>query len=279
VASKESKAAEATNRYEAPALEKGLDILELLAGKPDGLTQVEVARALGRSVGEIFRMLASLVRRGYVAIRGPQDQHVLTLKLYELAHRNAPIDRLPAEATPIMRSLAHEIEQSCHLGIVEDGHVTVVAQVEGPGPVGFTVRLGSIFSLPSSAPGRVLLAFQDDDGRRRILARAAEEPQRSPRGVTSRTQLDRIRLRGFDEMENARIRGVRELSYPVLDPRGHALAALTVPCLRRLDVSAERELGAVRAALSRAAEELTRAIGGDRPDALRTPRRPTRRAR
>ena len=44
--------------YSAPALEKGLDILELLAGEAEGLSQAAIAERLGRSTGEIFRMLA-----------------------------------------------------------------------------------------------------------------------------------------------------------------------------------------------------------------------------
>ena len=42
--------------YSAPALEKGLDILELLAGSSPGLTQNQIAARLGRSPSELFRM-------------------------------------------------------------------------------------------------------------------------------------------------------------------------------------------------------------------------------
>ena len=60
--------------YRAPALEKGLDILELLADRPEGLSQSEIARALGRTVGEIFRMLNCLVERGFLSIQRPSDR-------------------------------------------------------------------------------------------------------------------------------------------------------------------------------------------------------------
>ena len=40
---------EEEDRYRAPALDKGLDILELLAGIDGGLTQAEIAKRLGRS--------------------------------------------------------------------------------------------------------------------------------------------------------------------------------------------------------------------------------------
>ena len=55
------------DRYRAPALDKGLDILELLAGEEEGLSQAEIAKALGRTPNEQYRMLERLVRRGYVA--------------------------------------------------------------------------------------------------------------------------------------------------------------------------------------------------------------------
>ena len=53
-----------SDRYRAPALDKGLDILELLSATDAGLTQAEIAKSLERSPNEIYRMLDRLVRRG-----------------------------------------------------------------------------------------------------------------------------------------------------------------------------------------------------------------------
>jgi hypothetical protein len=50
-------------KYTAPALEKGLDILERLSLSETGLSLSEIARDLGRSVSEIFRMLVVLEQR------------------------------------------------------------------------------------------------------------------------------------------------------------------------------------------------------------------------
>src|SRR5260370_39333624 len=62
-----TKRAEIAPRYPTPALEKGLDILELLVNHPMGLTKSEVARSLARTVSEIFRMLVCLEERGYIS--------------------------------------------------------------------------------------------------------------------------------------------------------------------------------------------------------------------
>ena len=48
------------SRYTAPALEKGLDILELLASVSEALTHSEIASRLGRTLTEVFRMLVCL---------------------------------------------------------------------------------------------------------------------------------------------------------------------------------------------------------------------------
>jgi DNA-binding IclR family transcriptional regulator len=65
---------EVARRYPTPALEKGLDALELLASESEGLTKTEVARRLGRTVSEVFRMLVCLETRGYIARSGSDDR-------------------------------------------------------------------------------------------------------------------------------------------------------------------------------------------------------------
>ena len=54
--------------YSAPALEKGLDIIELLSESSDGFSQAEIAKELNRSVNEIYRMLNILVSRNYIEL-------------------------------------------------------------------------------------------------------------------------------------------------------------------------------------------------------------------
>ena len=248
-------------RYRAPALEKGLDILELLADRPEGLSQSEIARSLGRTVGEIFRMLNCLVERGYLSIQRPSDRYILTLKLFELAHRHAPIDRLLGNALPLMKELTNQVQQSCHLALIEGGHGVVVAQVDSPGHIGFAVRVGSVIELAETASGRVLLAFQIQEDRARILAKSGSGSTEDVLQRLGRT-LDGVRQRGFEEMESTRIRGIHDISFPVLDHRGSAVAAMTVPFIERLDVSGEGSHDGTRGALSRTAARLTASLGG-----------------
>src|SRR5438045_9044609 len=54
------------SRYRAPALEKGIDVLELLAAETEPMTLTATVKRLGRSHGELFRMIQVLEQRGYI---------------------------------------------------------------------------------------------------------------------------------------------------------------------------------------------------------------------
>ena len=111
---------EESDRYRAPALDKGLDILELLASVDGGLTQAEISKRLNRSPNEFYRMLDRLVRRGYVT-RIDGDRYSLTLKLFGLSQLHAPVRRLASYATPLMRDLAQRSKQANHLAVFDRG--------------------------------------------------------------------------------------------------------------------------------------------------------------
>lgn len=218
-------------RYSAPALEKGLDVLELLAESRVGLTQSAIAAQLGRSVSELFRMLAVLEGRGYIYRQRPQDLYYLSLRLYELAHRHPPTKRLLDVALPEMRTLAHTSRQSCHLGVPAEGELLIIAKVDSPESAGITVQLGR--RGLDTASGRVLLAHQPPEVRARWLSAATTGEDPDPTSPTFVARLEQIAAQGFESIHNESLEGVTDLSYPVLDVTDVAIAALTVPYLHR----------------------------------------------
>lgn len=248
--------------YAAPALDKGLDILELLCSNEQPLNQREIANRLGRSVGEIYRMLSCLVERKYIALHG--DSYYLTLKIFELAHRNPPTQRLLQEARPVMQYLASTLDQSCHLTVYGQGKQVVIAKEDLPSAMGFSVRLGAELDLIVSASGRVLLAFQDE---RTLALRIKEARTRSPH--VDYPDLDdsitEIRKRGFESAQGRQLAGLHAVSFPILDTQGHALAAITVPYADRIDQVNRRSITEVEKILGRAAYDLTVKLGGTVP--------------
>ena len=254
--------------YATPALEKGLDVIELLAHQPQGLTKSEVARELNRTVSEIFRMLLCLERRGYIS-QVENERYSLTLKLFKLVQEHPPTERLIAEALPVMHRLAHQTLQSCHLAIVQGGEVVIIAQVNSLASTNFSLKLGSTVPLMDASSGYVILAHQDAAHRERTLAewRAAQTHGTAPADLD--VHLARIQKAGFERRESYQVRGVVNISFPVFDDRGSAMGALTVPFIQRNDGSATA--AEVIARQRDAASEITTAIGGRLPERALAP--------
>lgn len=246
-------------QYPTPALEKGLDILELFTREPAGLTKSDVARRLNRTVSEIFRMLLCLEARGYIARVDDNDRFRLTLKMFRMSLEYPPTKRLVSEALPMMQEVVHTIHQSCHLGVLEAGQVVIVGQADSPISPGFYVKAGAIVDLMHAATGHVILAHLPLDVRERAIETWQQLTQkRVPKDLNE--HLRKIEEQGYEERDSYEIRGVINVTYPILDERGNAVAALTVPYLARIEEPIT--LKQVHAALRQASTRLTEAIGG-----------------
>lgn len=254
----DAPAGDGQSGYRAPALDKGLDIIELLAATDEGLAQADIAKALGRSANEIFRMIDRLVRRGYVRRSG--DRYELTLKLFALAHQHVPMRRLVSLATPVLRELSRRTHQSCQLAIYDRGHVVVVAQNESPTYYGLSIRVGARIGLFNTGSGHVLLAFTSERERELMIREHELVPgETASAGLSER--LLAVRQRGYEQMESMQIRGVVNLSAPVVGPNGHAIAVLTIPYMSPVERS-YAEMDTALEQVRAAAGELSQICGG-----------------
>lgn len=236
-----------------PSVEKAFDVLELLAGEEEGLTMNEMAASLGRSMGEIYRIVVCMADRGYLSRSRDANRYALTLKLFELSHRRGPTERLIIRAQSVLERIASRTGQSCHIGVLNRDKVLVLSSVQSPQHAGYAVRIGALFPVERTSSGHVILAFSSQDTRKRYLAR---KPKRQREELAAR--FSRIRASGFEDAPSTMIEGVRNLCAPVFDSRGIA-AAITSGFISRFDQSAtaEESLAMLRAS----ALELSRALG------------------
>lgn len=247
--------AEELDKYRAPALDKGLDILELLASTEEGLSQAEIAKSLDRSPNEIYRMLDRLVRRDYVR-RTSGDRYELTLKLFELAHATPPIRRLVRQSLPVLRRFARDSEQACHLVIHDRNILVVVAQVDSPGYWNVSIRVGSRISLVNTGSGHVFLAFASPE-ERELMLEDLEAKMREHLTPALEKRLAKVREEGFEAMASLQVSGVTNLSVPIFGPVGSVVAALTCPYTERLDKKSAPDTEAVLGLLVAAGREIS----------------------
>ncbi|PRD49251.1 IclR family transcriptional regulator [Sphingobacterium haloxyli] len=216
-----------SDKYKAPALEKGLAIIEYLALQPSAQSQSEIATGLQRSPNEIYRMLASLEARGYIHRDAISSKYSLTLKLYYLSHRHSFVEKLRSAALQPMRQASATIQQPGHLSILFNDKVLVVAYSKSPRPIAVMIEEGNLYNMLTTASGKTLLSFLDDNNREQILH------QNSSYQKLSKTQkrdfqkeLIHIKKQGYTEMPSSYAQGIVDFSVPI----GHAPSGITA-CL------------------------------------------------
>lgn len=223
-------APDAPSRYSVPALEKGLDILELLARQPEGLNVTSIAAGLSRSTGEMYRIIQYLEWRGYIDRDRETDLYSLSFKVFRLAHEHPPLKSMVACAIPIMEALATEIGQSCHLVVVDRLSIVIVAQVDSPLPIRYSVRLGAQFPIHEKSSGLLLAAFMPPAHFEALVEELSQSLDRQALAAF-KTRVAEIQAAGAESRESFLVPGLTNLCRPVYNHAGLAVAALTVPYL------------------------------------------------
>ena len=230
--------------YSAPALEKGLDIIELLSKSSIGFSQAEIAKELKRSVNEIYRMLNILVARNYIELDLDNDRYKLTFKLLQLSSQHQPIKNLMQKSLPMMREVAQLCNHSVHLSIYYAGKLLVIGQVDSPSSFNYSVTTGSTFDLLETSSGRVILAFQTVEERRRRFERRKlfiklqkkknNLPSSDLEKKFSSKIIHEIKKNKCEVVKSLQVNGVTNISVPVFDHTNQAIAAVTIPFLQRI---------------------------------------------
>ena len=74
--------------------------------------------------------------------------------------------------------------------------------------------------------------------------------------------LSKVRIQGHLTSYSQNVRGVFNISFPILDPSGNAIAALTCPFVERIDDFKSLSLDEVTAIFRKAAIEIGQQISG-----------------
>src|SRR6186713_2523282 len=200
--------------YSAPALEKGIEIVELLADEPAGLTIVEIANRLRRSMNEVFRIIVVMGRHGWLDKNPETDRYSVTYHLLEMATRATPARSLTNVAGPIMSTHAAQTNQSCHLVVRAGGRGMIIHREENASlQGGFALRPGAYVDLARSCSGHVLLAFAPDHLYDTIVGQLPR-PLSWPLARLE-TRIAQVRRRGYEVQASSRTAGVTDIGFPI----------------------------------------------------------------
>ncbi|GIH66998.1 IclR family transcriptional regulator [Microbispora siamensis] len=197
------------------------------------LTVSEVAERLGVARSTAHRLLAMLVYRDFAV----QDERRLYRAgpILELAaHSPSAASRLRAAALPHLHRLVGVLDESANLTVRTGDTVRFIASVECSQTLRVGSREGMVFPAHHTTAGLLLLAELTDEEleavypAERYADRPAERLTARPDLDRLRTELARVRRKGFALNQGRSERGVVAVGVPVRAPDGTALAGLSV---------------------------------------------------
>jgi len=246
--------------YAVPAVESALSVLETL-GTAQPMSLTELSKKLGLGKSSVYRLLVTLVLRGYVEKDPHSDLYQLTYRLFAVGSRAAEQLGLREVAQPIMYRLASRTGETVNLGVLDGFRTVSIYLVESAHPLRIHMRIGGV-SAHATSTGKILLAaLAPKELARRLSGRRLTSL--TGRTIKSRSalqaELRRVRDEGYAIDDEECSLGLRCVGAPVLDHRGTVVAALSVvaPC-HRLPPSA---LPAAIATVREAAQEISHRLG------------------
>lgn len=218
--------AEGTSR----AVARALQILEVVAVRSrEPVRLVDVVADTGLPKTTCHRLLGTLTHSGFLRMddHGRFGPGALLLAMGMNFLSQTDIRTL---ARPLMEKLAVETQETCHLGVIQFPWVVYLEKVESPLAIRMHSEVGAINPIHCTGLGKAVLAFSPSDVVNQICEMELEP--HTDRTITDpdqlRSELAKIRDRGFaiDDVENEV--GIRCVGAPILGHDGHALAALSL---------------------------------------------------
>jgi DNA-binding IclR family transcriptional regulator len=155
--------------YPIKVLEKSLSVLDLLLKKGSAMNMTEIAKKLGFYPSTIHRILDTLKQWGYVEQDPHTQKYQLGLKALELGMAKLHQMDLVREATPCLKELVNQCNETVHLGVLEEGEVMYLAKEESSQTIRMISYVGKRAPLYCTALGKVLLAYMSEEEREKIL--------------------------------------------------------------------------------------------------------------
>jgi IclR family transcriptional regulator, acetate operon repressor len=248
------------------SVDRAMLLLEALGEDEEGYRLTDLAIRTGLSPSTAHRLLTTLEKRRFVAF--DQSDNMWHIGRQSFAIGSAFIRRrnFVAPALPFLRRLRDLTHETANLGIVDDGEVIVLTQVESREIMRAITRVGGRVPMVTSGIGKAILATYADEEVVAIIQRHGMKrltPKSVVRAGELRDALETVRRDGYSVDDQEFLMGLRCVAAVVYNDQAEALAGISVSGLAsRVPQERVPELGRL---VRDTARELTLALGGRLP--------------
>ncbi|MEV7010461.1 IclR family transcriptional regulator [Streptosporangium sp. NPDC051022] len=257
----------APERNQSVSLRRALAVLEHVrdhAGAGQGLSLTRLAESLSLSKSTVLRLTLPLVEARLLDRDRKTGAYRLGHGALHLGQAYLATLDLRTVAAEESYRLMSEVRETVHLVVYDPPEVVYIDKVENETTVRMASRVGSRAPVYRTAVGKAILAWQAEEDVEKVVA-AGMPPMTRHTIVDAdrlRTELGRIRQRGYavDDRENEP--EVRCVAAPIFNHADAATSAISVSGLTsRITAARVRELGPL---VAETALRISRKLGSTR---------------
>lgn len=204
------------------------EIVELVMDR-DGATLNEVVEELDKPTSTVHDHLQTLTDLGFLLREG--NEYHLATKFLEYGGFARTRSRIFQVGESEIQKLAIDTGEHANLMIEENGFGVFLLKQKGSDAVKLDTYEGMRVHLHTTALGKSMLAFMDDDRVDRILGERGL-PKITAKTIgdeaTLRRELDEIRERGYATDDEERLEGIRCVAAPVSTDDDRVVGAVSI---------------------------------------------------
>lgn len=206
-------------KYQAPALSRGLEILELLSSKKEPLSLNQIALELNVNTSQIFRLLYVLVESEYIN-KDSSDAFAISGKLFSLGIQFITNYSFLDIVFPILKEISAKTNQSCHCSIKVGDKMVVIAKSDSPSFFGFSLRVGYSKFLEDSTSGKSILAKMEKDEFNEFIKEISKKHDKAFIAKL-KTEIKAIKKESYTITDSSYVIGIKDIAVSVSPQASH----------------------------------------------------------
>lgn len=245
------------------SVDRALQLLELLAANAGGIRLSDLARQAGLAPSTTHRLLTALEQRGFAQIDPSRAQWHVGRRAFTVGIAYTHWQSFIAAAMPFLRRLRDATRETANLGVLQEGEVITVAQVESREIIRAIAPPGGRTPVMNSGMGKAIAASWPDAVIADFVQRYGLHPKTRNSLATLgavQAQVQAIRAQGYAFDDEEFTAGMRCVAAVVWLPSGEPAGALSISALAAR--MSESDLHKAGAKVKRLADELTQVLGG-----------------
>jgi DNA-binding IclR family transcriptional regulator len=208
-----------------------LQVFDLLATEPQGLSFTEIRERLELPKSSAHTLLATLVVNQYITLDEGTRRYAVGLRLWQAGQAYLPATGLEQAALPYLQNASDAVNETAQLAILDGTENVYIAKVDAKQQLTLASRVGGRLPAYATGIGKALLSgLTDDEVRARF--RGIRFTHFTPHTVTSLrallAELRTVRERGYATDQGEYTPGVHCVAMPVLDRSGGICAAMSI---------------------------------------------------